>query len=69
MNFIRLSHNGFTLEVDCDISTCNTASLHQAVKSIVYVSPFVAHWCISILIIIPIQNIQEINEDLWGNTI
>ena len=44
MNFIRLSHNGFTLEVDCDISTRNTASLHQAVKSIVYVSPFVAHW-------------------------
>ena len=44
MNFIRLSHNGFTLEVDSDISTCNTASLHQAVKSIVYASPFVAHW-------------------------
>ena len=41
MNFIHLSHDGVTLDVDRNIST---ASLHQAMRSIVYMSLFVASW-------------------------
>ena len=43
MNFNRLSHDGVTLSVDRDVSTAILlASLHQAMRSIVYVSLFEA---------------------------
>ena len=44
MNFVRLSHDRVTFDVDPDVLDCNTASLHQAMRSIVYVSLFVARW-------------------------
>ena len=36
MNFIRLSHDRVTLDVDRD--DCNTTSLHQAMRSIDYIN-------------------------------
>ena len=55
MNLIRLSHGEVTLDVDRD---CNTASLHQAMRSIVYVLLLVARWfsyrCPSISINLPV---------------
>jgi len=45
--FIRMSHYAIALVIDRDVSTAirgNTASLHQAMRPIVYVSLFVACW-------------------------
>ena len=41
---IRLSHDGIALSCWSLRFDCNTASLHQAMRSIVYVSLFVACW-------------------------
>jgi len=46
--FIRLSHDGIALSCWQRRFDCNTASLHQAMRSIVYVSLFVAWWFPSI---------------------
>jgi len=42
--FIRLSHDGIALSCWSQRFDCNTASLHQAMRSIVYMSLFVAWW-------------------------
>jgi len=42
--FIRLSHDGTAFSCCSRRFDCNTASLHQAMRSIVYVSLFVAWW-------------------------
>ena len=42
--FIRLSHDGIALSCWSRRFDCNTASLHQVTRSIVYVSLFVPWW-------------------------
>ena len=44
MNFTRLSHDGVTLRCSWRRFDFYTVSLHQAMRSIVYVSLFVARW-------------------------
>ena len=42
--FIRLSHDGIALSCWSQRFDCNTASLHQVMRSIVYMSFVVAWW-------------------------
>ena len=44
MTFIRLSHDGIALSCWSRRFHCSAASLHQVMRSIVYVSIFVACW-------------------------
>ena len=44
MNFVRLSHDSVTYDVDRDVSTSILSSLHQEMRSIAYVSLYIARW-------------------------